>query len=100
MELYFNIAHVIFGLLSNNWLSLVIASIFLCYNLFSRLQKKNSFNMIIDDIKENLKSSDKVGIEYKIKFIFYVLISIYALCYAILANFDDEDAFESLKIFG
>ena len=55
--------------------------------------------MIIDDMKGNLNSSNKVGLEYKVKFIVYVLISIYSLCYAILAHFDEDDTFDSLKIF-
>ena len=57
--------------------------------------------MIIDDMRNNLNSSNKVGLEYKVKFIIYVLISIYALCYAILTHFDDDDEmFQSVKIFG
>jgi uncharacterized protein (UPF0333 family) len=57
--------------------------------------------MIIDDMKNNLDSSNKVGLEYKVKFIIYVLISIYALCYAILSHFDDDDdTLLSYKIFG
>ena len=54
--------------------------------------------MIIDNMKENISSSNKVGLEYKIKFVVYVLISIYSLCYAILAHFDEDEIFESLKI--
>ena len=65
------------------------------------MRKNNSFNMIIDDMKNNLNSSNKVGLEYKVKFIIYVLISIYALCYAILTHFDDDDEmFQGVKIFG
>ena len=55
--------------------------------------------MIIDDLQGNLKSSNKVGLEYKIKFIIYVLISIYSLCYAILSHFDEDESFEKLKMF-
>ena len=55
--------------------------------------------MIIDDLQSNLKSSNKVGLEYKIKFIIYVLISIYSLCYAILSHFDEDESFEKLKMF-
>ena len=65
------------------------------------MRKNNSFSMIIDDMKNNLDSSNKVGIEYKVKFIIYVIISIYALCYAILAHFDDDDdSILAYKIFG
>ena len=64
------------------------------------MRKNNSFNMIIDDMKNNLDSSNKVGLEYKVKFIIYVLISIYALCYAILSHYDDDnDTLLSYKIF-
>ena len=32
--------------------------------------------MIIDDMQGNLNSSNKIGLEYKVKFIIYVLILI------------------------
>ena len=100
IELIFNIIQVLFGFLSNNWISFLIAIIFLAYNLYSRMRKKDSFGWIIDDMKRNLNSSNKVGLEYKVKFIVYVIISIYALCFAILAHFDDDDdTLISYKIF-
>ena len=55
--------------------------------------------MIIDEIKSTISSSNRIGLQYKIKFIIYVLISIYSMCYAILAHFDEDKTFESLKIF-
>ena len=55
--------------------------------------------MIIDDMQGNLNSSNKIGLEYKVKFIIYVLISIYSLCYAILAHFDEDESFETLRMF-
>ena len=85
--------------MSNNWLSALIAICLFCYNLFSKIKKKNSFSVIIDEIKSNVSSRNKVGLEYKFKFIIYLLISIYAMCYAILAHFDADISFESLKIF-
>ena len=99
MEIYLGIAHIIFGILSNNWLSLLIALCIFGYNLFSKLKKKNSFRLIIDDMSNSLSSTNKVGFEYKIKFVIYILIAIYSLCFAILANFDDEDSYDGLKIF-
>ena len=92
-------AHIIFGFLSNNWLSTLIAFGLLCYNLYSRIKNKNNLSMIIDDMKGNLSSTNKVGLEYKIKFVILVLISIYSLCFAILGHFDEDDYFEGLKIF-
>ena len=62
------------------------------------MKKRNIFNMIIDDMKGNISSSHKVGLEYKIKFIVYVIISIYSLCYAILSHFDEDEFFDILKI--
>ena len=55
--------------------------------------------MIIDEIKSAASSINKIGLQYKIKFVIYVLISIYSMCYAILAHFDEDKTFESLKIF-
>ena len=77
---------------------MLIAVGLFCYNLYSKLRKKNNFNIIIDNIQENISSSNKVGLEYKIKFLIYLLISIYSLCYAILSNFEEDASFESLKI--
>ena len=84
--------------MANNWLSLLIALIFTMYNLYSKFKNKNSINLIIDDMKENINSSSKVGIIYKVKFVLYVFTSIYSLCYLILKYFDDEE-YSSLKIF-
>ncbi len=55
--------------------------------------------MIIDDMKGNLSSTNRVGLEYKVKFVIQVLIAIYALCFAILGHFDEDDYFDSLRIF-
>ncbi len=78
----------------------MFAIVFFSYDLYAKFKNKNSINVIIDDMKGNLSSSSKVGLEYKIKFILYVLLSIYSLCYAILSHFDeDESVFEKFKIF-
>ena len=78
----------------------MFAIVFFSYDLYAKFKNKNSINVIIDDMKGNLSSSNKVGLEYKIKFILYVLLSIYSLCYAILSYFDeDESVFEKFKIF-
>ena len=90
---------MIFAFLSNNWLSLLISIVILAYNVYSKIKSKNSFNIIIDDMKGNLNSSNNIGFKYKVKFVFYILLSIYSLCYAILSNYDDEETYESLKIF-
>ena len=55
--------------------------------------------MIIDDMKGNLLSTNRVGLEYKVKFVIQVLIAIYALCFSILGHFDEDDYFDSLRIF-
>ena len=79
--------------MSNNWLSALIAIGLFCYNLYSKYQNKNCFRLVIDDMKGNVYSSKKVGFKYKVKFIIYIIISIYSLVYAILANFDDDDEY-------
>ena len=48
---------------------------------------------------ENKSAGERVGNLFKIKFIVYTIISIYALCFSILHFFDEIDYADSLRIF-
>ena len=45
------------------------------YNIYSRIKGIYRFSMIIDDRKNNLEGANRVGFLYKIKFLFYTLVT-------------------------
>ena len=100
LELFFNLMNLLFAFGSNNWLSVVISILIFCYNIYIKLRKKNLLSLVIDNQKENRSAADRVGMIFKVKFIIYTVISMYALCFAILHFFDEMDELaEFFKIF-
>ena len=91
-------------MISNNWVYLLISGISIIYNIYSLYSKNYSFSLIIGNHKENSKASGKISFIYKIKFIFYIIVSIISLIITILNFFlyleDDEDInLDMFKIF-
>ena len=96
LELLINLVNILFAFGSNNWLSVAISIVIFCYNIYTKIRKKNLLTLIIDNQKENRSAGDRVGMI----FIVYTLISIYALCFAILHFFDEMDDYgQNFKIF-
>ena len=93
IEILWNITHVIFGIWGNNILSTIIAINFLLYNIHNKTKKKKGFNMIIDNMEENKSFIEKVSFEYKIKFVFYMIVTIYCVWLGLLSPFDWDDSF-------
>ena len=100
LELFFNLMNILFAFGSNNWLSVVISFVVFCYNIYTKIRKQNLISLIANNNKENRSAGDRVGMIFKMKFIVYTIISMYALCFAILHFFDEmEDYGEKFKIF-
>ena len=100
LELFFNLMNILFAFGSNNWLSVVIAILVFCYNIYTKIRKQNLLSLIVDNHKDNRSAGDRVAMLFKIKFIIYTIISMYALSFAILHFFDDMDEYgEFFKIF-
>ena len=100
IEFLFNLLNVLFAFGANNWLSVVISIVFFCYNLYLKAREQYYLSLVIDAQKENRSSGERFGNIFKIKFIFYTIISIYALCFAILHFFDELDDYgQYFKIF-
>ena len=99
LELFFNLANLIFAFGSNNWLSAGISGLLLLYNIYLKLGKKNLLSLVIDDQKENRSAGEKVGNIFKVKFVIYTIISIYSLCFAVLHFFDEMEYVDNLRIF-
>ena len=100
LELFFNLMNILFAFGSNNWLSVVISILVFCYNIYLKIQKNQYLSLIAENQKENKSAGERVGMIFKYKFIVYTVISMYALCFAVLHFFDEmEDYGEKLKIF-
>ena len=56
-------------------------------------------SLIFDSQKENKSAGSRVSMIFKIKFIIYTIVSMYALCMAILHFFDDMEYKDYFKIF-
>ena len=99
LELFFNIFNILFAFGSNNWVSAGISILIFLYNIYLKLRKRKLMSFIFEEQKENRSSGSRVSIIYKVKFIVYTLISMFALCMAVLHFFDDMDYTERFKIF-
>ena len=98
-ELFLNIFNIVFAFGSNNWLSSGISILLFIWNIYLTIRKRKLLGFIFDNQKENKSAGDRVGNIFKIKFIIYTLVSMFALCIAILHFFDDMDYTERFKIF-
>ena len=99
LELFFNLANILFAFGSNNWLSVAISIIKFFYNIYLKVARRNLLSLVIDNQKENKSAGERVGNIFKIKFVVYTLISMYGLCFAILHFFDDMEFADNLKIY-
>ena len=99
MELFFNFLNILFAFGSNNWLSTGISIVVFLYNLFLKLRKRKILAFLYENQKENNTAGNRTSTIFKIKFIVYTLISMFALCMAVLHFFDDMDYADRFKIF-
>ena len=99
LELVFNIINMVFAVFCNNWLSILISVIIFLYNIYLKMKGKSLLSLVINSQKDNRSRGEKVSTIFKIKFVIYTLISIYALCFAVLHFFEDLDYANSFKIF-
>jgi len=93
-----NITCVILSFICNNWFFLGLALISLFYNIYSYYSKNFYFDLIIADSKENVLKTTQISSLYKVKFIYYMIASIFGFTFGItrLLSIMDE---KSLKIF-
>ena len=100
IEILWNITHVIFGIWANNIISTIIAINFLLYNIHNKTKKKKGFNMIIDNMEENISFIENISFEFKVKFLFYMIVTIYSVCFGLFSSLDwDDNFYEIFKIY-
>ena len=66
-------------MMDNNKYSLILSFFAFGYNIYSRVKKVHNFNIIIGERKKNIKDAIRVSFLYKIKFVLYTLVSMYAV---------------------
>ena len=97
-ELYLSVILTIFGLLENNIIFFGSSLLALIYNIYSRINNIYVLNMIIDDRKKNVKEANRIGLLYKIKFILYTLLTMFAVAFLVLNCFGPFRIMKTLKI--
>jgi hypothetical protein len=96
-----NITCVILSFICNNWFFLGLALISLFYNIYSYYSKNFYFDLIIADSKENVLKTTQISSLYKVKFIYYMIASIFGFTFGItrLLSIMDEKSLKSLRIY-
>ena len=56
LELFFNLMNILFAFGSNNWLSVIIAILVFCYNIYTKIRKHNLLSLVIDNNKDVIVS--------------------------------------------
>ena len=97
-ELYINIITSIFAMIDNNKFSLILSFIAFGYNIYSRIKKIHNFNIIIGDRKTNLKDANRVSFLYKIKFVLYTIVTMYAVTVFIFNCFGTKKIIKNFNI--
>ena len=69
------------------------------YSIFSKIRKGNNFQMIIDDRKNNVNSANQAGFIFKVKFVFYTILSMISVAFLILECFKVRKFTEKFKYF-
>lgn len=98
-ELFLTIFNIVFAFGANNWVSAGVSILIFIYNIYLKLRKRKLLSFIFDDQKENKSAGNRVSMIFKVKFIIYTLVSMFALCMAVLHFFDDLEYIEKFKIF-
>ena len=99
MELFFNLLNILFAFGANNWLSAGISILIFLYNVFLLIRKRKILSFLFEDQKENRSAGNRVSTIFKVKFLIYTLVSMFALCMAVLHFFDDMEYTERFKIY-
>ena len=64
-----------------------------------KLRRRRILSFLYEDQKDNKTAGNRTSSIFKIKFIVYTLVSMFALCIAVLHFFDDVDYLERFKIY-
>ena len=70
-------------------------------NFYSYYTKNFHFELIIADSKENIKKTSKISFYYKVKFIYYILVTIITLTFIMIKilKIIDKITLKKIKIY-
>ena len=85
-------------MIDNNKLSLMLSIIAFGYNIYSRVNKIHNFNLIIGDRINNVKDAKRVSFLYKIKFVLYTMITMFAVTIFVFNCFGTKKIIRNLNI--
>jgi len=85
-------------MIDNNKFSLIISFIAFGYNIYSRVNKIHKFNIIIGERKNNIKDANRVSFLYKIKFVLYTIVTMYAVTIFIFNCFGTKKIIKNFNI--
>ncbi len=78
-----------------------MACISLINNFYSYYTKNFHFELIIADSKENIKKTSKISFYYKVKFIYYIIVTIITLTFIMtkILKIIDKNTLKKIKIY-
>ena len=88
------------AIFDNNIIELLFALFAVGYNIYSRYKGIYNFSMIIDDRQNNLKNANKVGFLYKVKFLYYTLVTCVSTVFFMLQCLGVTGFLNNLAIIG
>ncbi len=85
-------------MMDNNKLSLILSFISFGYNFYSRLKKVHNFSIIIGDRKKNINDANRVSFIYKIKFVLYTIVTMFAVTVFVFNCFGTRKIIKNFNI--
>ena len=85
-------------MIDNNKFSLILSISAFGYNIYSRINKVHNFNLIIGDRINNIKDANRVSFLYKIKFVLYTLITMFAVTIFVFNCFGTKKIIRNFNI--
>ena len=85
-------------MMDNNKFSLILSFISFGYNFYSRIKKIHNFNIIIGDRKKNIKDASRVSFLYKVKFVLYTIVTMFAVTVFVFNCFGTKKIIKNFNI--
>ena len=85
-------------MVDNNRLSLILSFLEFSYNIYSRVKKVHNFNLIIGDRMNNVKDANRVSFLYKIKFVLYTIVTMFAVTVFVFNCFGTKKIINNFNI--
>ena len=85
-------------MMDNNKFSLILSFISFGYNFYSRIKKIHNFSIIIGDRKKNINDASRVSFLYKVKFVLYTIVTMFAVTVFVFNCFGTKKIIKNFNI--